>query len=176
MEAAMSLITWLKICLIGLPLASALVIRLAGAKYPLAAGRLAVMILGLAGLGGLTLFFSSGYNECILAAGRQNCLFDGLATLSLFGLGLGLAVLSVVEHTTGRSSWGRVYVLRLLLTGAWAGMGLAENLLVLLISLNLFLYAIYLWLNQQGLKWRILVLRDDYKDEWRNHERGEQGK
>jgi hypothetical protein len=35
---------------------------------------------------------------------------------------------------------------------------------MLLIALNLFFYVIYHWLKMRGLKWRILILRDDYKD------------
>lgn len=54
----------------------------------------------------------------------------------------------------------------LLLGSAWAGVGLAENLLLLLIFMNLFLYVIHLWLNRKGLVWRILIMRDDYKDDY----------
>jgi hypothetical protein len=53
----------------------------------------------------------------------------------------------------------------LLLGSAWAGLGLTENLLVLLIFINLFLYVIHRWLNSRGLIWRILILRDDYGDD-----------
>ena len=52
----------------------------------------------------------------------------------------------------------------LLLGSAWAGIGLAKNLLVLIIFLNLFLFVGHRWLTRKGFQPRILVLRDDYKD------------
>ena len=56
------------------------------------------------------------------------------------------------------------YLPRLLLRGAWAGIGLAENLGLLLVFLNLFLFVVDRWLRRKGLGWRFLVLRDDWQD------------
>jgi len=52
-----------------------------------------------------------------------------------------------------------------LLSSALAGIGLAQNLLVLIVFLNLFLFVGYRWLTGKGIQPRILVLRDDYKDD-----------
>lgn len=161
----MTIITWLRIGIIALPLAGALIIRLVGEKYPLVSRRLALVIFGVTGLAGLTFFFINRYDACILASGRKNCLIDGVGALSLLCLSLGLALISGADHAPAGSKRGRDYLLMLLLTGAWAGLGLADNLLVFLLALNLLFYVIYLGLKKQGLKWRILMLRDDYKDD-----------
>jgi hypothetical protein len=57
------------------------------------------------------------------------------------------------------------YRLMLLLSSAWAGVGLAQNLLVLLISLYLLFYVLHKWLERNGLRLRYLIVRDDYSDE-----------
>jgi hypothetical protein len=44
-------------------------------------------------------------------------------------------------------------------------MGLAQNLLVLIVFLNLFMFVVYRWLTGKGFQPRFLVLRDDYKDD-----------
>jgi hypothetical protein len=41
-------------------------------------------------------------------------------------------------------------ILGLLLSGALAGMGLAQNLLVLIVFLNLFMFVVYRWLTGKG--------------------------
>jgi len=53
----------------------------------------------------------------------------------------------------------------LLLSGAWAGMGLAGNLVVFVVFLNLFLFVIHRLIQRKGLKWRFLVIRDDFEDD-----------
>jgi hypothetical protein len=58
----------------------------------------------------------------------------------------------------------RDYLLMLMLSGALAGLALAQNLLVLIVFLNLFFYVGYRWLSKKGFQPRFLVLRDDYKD------------
>jgi hypothetical protein len=157
----MSIVTWLRISAIGLPLIGALTLwrwkeRSLGAQRWLVA-----ILFGLIGLVALTLFVLNEYYACIFLSGRQNCLFDGLATLSLVLLSVVLARGCVVLRGANKED----HILMLLLNSAWAGMGLAENLLELLLFLNLFLYVIHRGLNRQGLKWRILILRDDYKDD-----------
>lgn len=57
------------------------------------------------------------------------------------------------------------YALLLLLGSSWAGIGLAGNLLEILIFLNMLLYASHRLLKQQGLTFRFLILRDDYRDD-----------
>jgi NADH:ubiquinone oxidoreductase subunit 2 (subunit N) len=153
----------LKICIIGLPLLGALIIWLVGAKHPRVQRWLAIIIFSLIGIAALALF-SNSYYACILASGRPNCLFEGLTALVLFFFSLVWASVSLAVHTSRYSNKAGDYILMLLLLSAGAGIGLAENLLMLLIALNLFFYVIYHWLKMRGLKWRILILRDDYKD------------
>jgi hypothetical protein len=155
----MMIVTWLRIGAIGLPLIGALTLWRWEEKFLCAQRWLVAVIFGLLGPVALTLFVLNEHYACILLSGRQNCLFDGLATLSLVLLSVVLA--SVVLRGVNKGDC----ILMLLLSSAWAGMTLAENLLVLLIFLNLFLYVIYRWLNRKGLKWRILMLRDDYEDD-----------
>jgi hypothetical protein len=154
----MMIVTWLRIGAIGLPLIGALTLWRWKEKSLCAQRWLVAVIFGLLGLVALTLFVLNEHYACIFSSGRQNCLFDGLATLSLVLLSLVLA--GVVLRGANKGDC----ILMLLLSSAWAGMALAENLFVLLIFLNLFLYVIYRWLNRKGLKWRILVLQDDYED------------
>lgn len=154
--------TWLRIGAIGLPLIAALIIWRWGDTFPRAQGWLAALIFGLIGLAALILFLLNRHYACILLTGRQNCLFDGLACLSLFLLSLVLARGCLLLRGPNK---GQDCGLMLLLGSAWAGMGLTENLLVLLIFINLFLYVVHRWLKSRGLIWRILVLRDDYIDD-----------
>jgi hypothetical protein len=161
----MSIITWLRIGMIGLPLAGALAVRLLRQRYPLIPRRLAMVIFGLIGLAGLSFFFINRFDACILASGRKSCLIEGTGALSLFWFSLVLALLARADQAPAGSKRGRDYPLLLLLTGAWAGLSLADNLLVFLLSLNLLFYVIYRWCKKQGLSWRILTLRDDYKDD-----------
>jgi hypothetical protein len=44
-------------------------------------------------------------------------------------------------------------------------MGLAQNLLLLIVFLNVFLFVGSRWLRGKGIQPRFLVLRDDYKDD-----------
>jgi formate hydrogenlyase subunit 3/multisubunit Na+/H+ antiporter MnhD subunit len=162
----MMIVTWLRIGAIGLPLIGALTLWRWKEKFLCAQRWLVAIIFGLLGPVALTLFVLNRHYACILLSGRQNCLFDGLATLSLVLLSLVLAgvVLRGVNVALRGVNKGD-YILMLLLSSAWAGMALAQNLFVLLIFLNLFLYVIYRWLNRKGLKWRFLMLRDDYEDD-----------
>lgn len=160
----MVLATWLRISAMGLPLIGILIIWCWGDKFRRVQGWLALSIFGLVGLVALTLFLLNRQYACILSSGRQNCLFDGLATLSLFGLSLVLAKASLLGQSHNDADRAGDERLRLLLVSAWAGMGLTENLLVLLIALNLFLFVVHRWLKRRGLTWRILALRDDYQD------------
>ena len=161
MLAEMTIVTWLKIVAIGLPLLAALTIWRGGDRFLPAQRWLVIITFGLIALIALTLFFLDKQYACILMFGRQNCLFDGLASLSLVLLSLLFARSSVLLRGEDK---GSDYILMLLLSSAWAGMGLVENLLVFLIFLNLFFFVFNRWLNRRGLKWRFLVLRDDYKD------------
>lgn len=158
----MTISTWLKISAIGLPLIGALAVWRWGDKSPVAPRWLAASAFGLTGLASLALFLLNGYYACIFASGRQNCLFEGLATLSLLILSILLARGSLGLKGANKNQG---CILLLLLGSAWAGMGLAGNLLEILIFLNLFLYVSHRWLKQQGLTFRFLVLRDDYKDD-----------
>jgi hypothetical protein len=158
----MTIDTWLRIGAIGIPLVGALAIWRWGTKFPRAQRRLAVSILGTTGLIALTLFLLNRYYACILAFGRQNCLFDGSATLSLFLLSIVLTRGCIVLRSENR---GQDYIPMLLLGSAWAGMGLTQNLCLFPVFLNLFVFAMDRWLKRKGLGWRFLVLRDDYGDD-----------
>ena len=162
---------WLKVSTIGLPLIGALIIWWRGDKPSRAPRWLAVVIFSLVGLASVALFLLNKHYTCIFASGRQNCLFEGLAILSLLLLNIVLARGSLMLKGANK---GQRYILMLLLGSAWAGIGLAGNLLEILIFLNLFLYVIHRWLKQQGLTFRFLVLRDDYRDD--SHETKENGR
>jgi hypothetical protein len=158
----MTIDTWLRIGAIGIPLAGALAMWRWGTKSPHAQRRLVVSILGTTGLIGLTLFLLNRYYACILAFGKQNCLFDGLATLSLFLLSIVLARWCIVLRGENKE---QDYSLVLLLGSAWAGMGLTQNFFVFLGSASLFVLAGDRWLRRRGITARFLVLRDDYQDD-----------
>lgn len=53
----------------------------------------------------------------------------------------------------------------LLLISAWAGVGLSNNLLGLLVSLNLLAFVVSRMIKRKGLSGGFLVLRDDYQDD-----------
>ena len=158
----MTIDTWLRIGAIGLPLIGALAIWRWGDKFPHAQRWLAVSIFGLIGLIALSLFVLNRIFICITLFGRQNCVFDGLAILSLFLLNLVLARASVVLRGENR---GYDYILMLLLSSAWAGMGIANNLFVSLIFLYLFFFVINRWFKREGIRGGFLKLRDDYEDD-----------
>jgi len=158
----MTIDMWLRIGAIGLPLIGVLIIWRWRDKFLHVQRWLVVLIFGIVGLVALTLFLLNRHYACILLTGRQNCLFDGLATLSLFLLNLVLARASVVLRGENK---GYDYILMLLLSSAWAGMGLAENLLVLLIFLYLFFFVLNRWFKRKGFRGGFLKLRDDYEDD-----------
>ena len=154
--------TWLRIAAIGIPLIGAFTLWRWKAQSHHVQRWLAVTILVIVGLIALSLFLLNQHYACILSLGKGNCLFEGLATLSLFLLSLVVARSCIFLRD---ESVGQVYILMLLLISAWAGMGLVENLLALLIFLNLFFFVIDRLLRRQGISWRFLILRDDYKDD-----------
>jgi hypothetical protein len=154
--------TWLRAVAIGLPLAGALAIWRWGGRFPLAQRWVAAAITGVVALKALALFLLNRQYACILASGRANCLLDGAGPLGVFLLDTLFAIRCVVPPAEGKR---RDFVLILLLSSALAGIGLARNLLVLLIFLNLFLFVGYRWLTGQGIQPRMLILRDDYKDD-----------
>ena len=154
--------TWLRVTAIGIPLAGALVIWRWGGRFPLAQRWVAAAIFGVVGLVALTLFLLNRQYACILASGRANCLLDGAGPLGLFLLDALFAIRCVVPPAAGKR---RDFILMLLLSGALAGIGLARNLLALIIFLNLFLYLGSRWLTRKGFQPRLLVLRDDYEDD-----------
>ena len=158
----MTIDTWLRIGAIGLPLVGALIIWRWGDKFLHAQRWLVVVILGTTGLIALTLFLLNKYYACTFLTGPQNCLFDGLATLSLFLLNLILVRASVVLRGEDK---GYDYFLMLLLSSAWAGMGLGENLLVLIICLYLFFFVLNRWFKKKGFKGGFLKFRDDFEDD-----------
>lgn len=158
----MTIDTCLRIGAIGLPLVGALAIWRLGPRFPRTQRWLAAFIFGATGLIALTLFLLNRYYACMFASGRQSCLFDGSATLSLVLLSIVLARGGIVLRGENK---GQDYITMLMLSSAWAGIGLAQNLLVLLLSLNLFVLAVNRWLKRKGLGGRFLALRDDYKDD-----------
>lgn len=158
----MTLDTWLRIGAVGLPLVGAVAIWRWGAKFPRAQRRLTVIILGTTGLTAMALFLLNRYYACILAFGRQSCLFDGLGTLSLFLLSIVLARSCLVLRGENK---GQDYALMLWLGGAWAGMALAQHLCLLFVFLNLFVLALAQWLKRKGIGGHFLMLRDDYRDD-----------
>jgi NADH:ubiquinone oxidoreductase subunit 4 (subunit M) len=153
--------TWLRVLAISLPLVGAITIWRWGARVGSAQRWVAAIIFGIAGLAALALFLLNRHYACILSPGRASCLVDGLGTLGLFLLDAFFAIRCVVPAAGDK---GRDFISMLLLSGALAGIGLAKNLLVLIIFLNLFLFVGHRWLTRKGFQPRILVLRDDYKD------------
>ena len=158
----MTIDTWLRIGAIGVPLVGALALWRWGTKFPRGQRQLVLFIFSTTGLIALTLFLLNRYYACMLAFGEENCLFDGSATLSLFLLSIVLARGCIVLRGENR---GHDYIPMLLLSSGWAGMGLAQNLCLILVFLNLFLFAVDRWLKRKGLGWRFLVLRDGYRDD-----------
>ena len=163
----MTLDIWLRVTAITLPLIGTFVFWRWKNKFIDIRYWLAVIIFGMVGLAALGLFLLNKHFACIFATGKQNCLADGLATLSLILL---CAVL-VVNNIIRRDERQKLdYRLMLFLSSAWAGIGLATNLLVLLVFQNLFFYVIYKWLDQKGLGWGMFITRMDYRDD-QNHYR-----
>ena len=154
--------TGLRVVAICLPLAGALVIWRWGGRFPHAQRWVAAVLFGVAGLAALLLFLLNGHHACILSIGRASCLMDGLGTLGVCLLNAFLAARCVMPEAGGRE---RSVILILLLSSALAGMGLAQNLLMLIVFLNLFMFVVYRWLTGKGLQPRFLILRDDYKDD-----------
>jgi hypothetical protein len=154
--------TWLRVVAVGAPLAGALVVWRWGERFPHARRWVAAVIFGAAGLAALLLFLLNRRYACILVSGRTNCLWDGAASLGLFLLGTSFAIRCAVPASEGKK---RDFILMLLLSSALAGIGLAMNLLALIVFLNLFLFVGSRWLSRQGFQPRFLVLRDDHKDE-----------
>ena len=126
--------------------------------------RFAALLLGITGLLALSLFFLNGYYACMFTSGRKNCLFDALATLSLFLLALifGWRALVVRDPDTKAE-----LILMCFFISAWAGMGLAENLVVLWVALNLFGYVLYRWFKKNGIRWSFFRMPPDDKDDSR---------
>jgi NADH:ubiquinone oxidoreductase subunit 4 (subunit M) len=153
--------TWLRVIAIGAPLAGAMIIWRWGDRFPPAQRWVAATIFGVVGLLALTLFLLDRQYACVLASGRASCLLDGGGSLGLFLLNAFFAIRCLIPAREGKR---RDVILMLLLSGALTGMGLAQNLLVLIIFLNLFLYVGYRWLTRQGFQPRLFILRDDYKD------------
>jgi hypothetical protein len=161
-EDKMTIDTWLRIGAIGLPLVGALAIWRWGASFPRAQRQLAVFILGTIALIALALFLLNRYYACILAFGKGNCVFDGAATLFLFVLGILLARRCLVLSGANKV---QDCAFTLLLVAALAGMGLAQNLCLFLVFVNLFLFSLAQWLKRKGIGGHFLMLRDDYADD-----------
>jgi hypothetical protein len=157
--------TWLRIGAVSIPLVGALTIWRWGTKFPGALRRVVVLLFGATALCALTLFWLNRYYACILSFGEQNCIVDAMATLSLFVLSILRAGSCLVLHGENLT---REAVPLLLLTAAWAGMGLIQNLFLILVFLNLFFFAVDRRLKSKGLTWRFLTLRDDYQDDVRS--------
>lgn len=156
--------TFLKISLVGTPFIGGLAIWWMGDRFLRWSRWLGATFLGLTGLITLTLNILNGYYACIFAFREQNCAFEGLGSLSLILLSMilvrGCLILRGEELEKG-------FALRLLFASSLAGMwvGLVDNLFVFLVFFNVFLFVSDRWLRRRGLRWRFLVLRDDYKDD-----------
>jgi hypothetical protein len=153
--------TWLRVVAIGMPLAGALGLWRWGSRFGPAQRWAAAAILGAAGLAALAGFLLNRQYACILASGSKNCLWDGAASLGLCLLDALFAIRCIVPPGEGKR---RDFIVMLLLSGALAGIGLAQNLLLLIVFLNVFLFVGHRWLTKKGFQPRFLVLRDDYKD------------
>lgn len=157
----METITFLKWTAIGLPLVAALLIRVARGMSSRTMQRVTFLVLCLVALTSLGLFFTRGNAACMFAGGEQNCLFDGLAALSLSALAAYLAFATFVQ----RSVQERIdYALVLLLTGAWAGLGLAENLFELIVFMNLLFYVLFRLFKRKDIVWGFVVPRSPPQD------------
>lgn len=154
--------TWLRVVGIGLPLTGALFIWRLGDRSEVARGWLAAVIFAVVGLVAFVVFLVNRQYACTFALGRQSCLIDGVASLSLMALSALLAWRTIAARGAIDS---QDTALMLLFAAAWAGMGLAKELLLFLVSLNVLIFAGSRWLNRRGLSLRYLILRDDYKDE-----------
>ena len=160
--------TWLKIGAIGIPLVGVAILSIWRGKLHQVQYRLASIILGVVALIAMALFLHNRLYACIVLLGRQNCLFEGLATLSLFLLNLILARACAVPWDINK---GYDIILMLLLSSAWAGIGLAENLFVILLSFYLFFFVFNRWIKREGFKGGFLMLRDDYEEEQKYYQK-----
>jgi hypothetical protein len=152
---------WLRGVAIALPLAGALVIWRWGDLFDPARRWAAAAIFGVASAAVLILFLFNRHYACIVASGSKNCLWDGAASLGLFLLDSLFAIRCIVPPEQGKR---RDFIVMLLLSGALAGIGLSENLLLLVIFLNVFLFVGHRWLTRKGIQPRFLVVRDDYNN------------
>jgi hypothetical protein len=106
----------------GLPLLAALILWWVEDRQAQLRFWLAAITFSLVGLIALVLFVINRQYGCILASGRQNCLFDGLASLSLFGLCMVLVKVSLANQTQSFSDQAGDERLKLLLVArgpAW---------------------------------------------------------
>jgi hypothetical protein len=163
----MTLDTWLRIIATGLPLLGVLAVWLSKNRLGHVQRWLATVTLGIAGLVALALFLLNRQYACVLLSGSHNCLAKGFSTSSIFLLNAVQAIRSLFLRGKNKTF---DHILILLLSSAWAGMGLAVNLLELLIFLNLFFYVIYKWLDRKGLGWGFFVVRSDYPDDQRHYD------
>ena len=157
----MTLDVWLRVTAIALPLIGTFVLWRWNKSIDVGYW-LTIIIFSTVGLVTLGLVLLNKHFVCIFSTGKQNCLTDGLFTLSLILLCAVLIVSSIIRRDERQKL---DYRLMLFLSSAWAGIGLAKNLLVLLIFLNLFFYVIYKWLDQKGLGWGMFITRYDYRDD-----------
>jgi hypothetical protein len=154
----------LKIVAIGLPLIGALALALWRGDLPRRAREAVAGLLFGSGLAALALFILTGQPACMLRTGPQNCVLDGAATLLVFvaSLVLGRAALRLRDDNVRADSIS----LLLLFTG-WAGFGLADNLLQLLISIYVVLYSLSRIFRQHDIRSGIFVLWPDQNEEHR---------
>lgn len=158
----MTIDTGLRIAAIGLPFAGALVIWRMRARFPRAQRVMAALILATTALIALALFLLNRYYACVLAFREESCLFDGLGTLSLLVWSALFARSSLVMQG---QTLGARYIPMLLFAAGWAGACVGQNLFLLVVSMNLLLFAIDRWLKTRGTSWQFLVLRDGYSED-----------
>jgi hypothetical protein len=51
-----------------------------------------------------------------------------------------------------------------MLMASWAGFGLAENFILVLVAWLVLLHSFYRWQEISGVRGRFLVIRDDFAD------------
>lgn len=150
--------SWLRFLAMYTPILGALIIWRGGEKLVRFQRRLAGGIFCIMGVAALLLFFLNRYYACIFATEKSNCLFDGAATISLIVLHLVL-IRGCIRMRAENN--GEDLILMLLLSSAWAGVGLGKNLFVILLALYLFFFVLHRWYRKIGYKGGFMKFRDD---------------
>ena len=159
---SMGINTILRVIAIFLPLLAAFFIWRLGDKIHQSKHRLAVFVFGLNAIIALILFIFTTQYTCVFQSGRKSCLLEATGTISFLLLNL---FMSKVCLTRTRESDSEELILMLLLSSAWADVGLADNLFVLLLALYLFVFVFNRWLKRIGFKGGFLKIRNDDEED-----------